>query len=211
MYRGAFVMYDKRTHTRWNHATGLAMKGPLAGRRLQQLPARLAHWDEWKRQYPTTTVLVGQGATNLLEYLAGWAGSYGADAESIEDFGVSFGRGPRARLYPFPVLARRKVVNDTVGRRPVVVTMEPETLQTAVFSRRLGGRVLRFDPVTASGDTGASRPLMRDRRTGTVWERLSGRATEGPLKGENLRLLVGVVWDRGRWEQIYPDGSVYRP
>lgn len=203
-------MYDKRTHSRWNHATGLAMKGPLTGRRLRQLPARLVLWREWKRQHPGTTILVGQGATNLLEYLAGWAGDYEARPESVEDFGVSFGWGPRARLYPFPLLTRRKVVNDTVGRRPVVITMDPETLQTAVFSRRIGGRILSFRP-GAGADTEASRPLMRDRRTGTVWERLSGRATEGPLEGESLRSLVGMVWDRGRWEQIHPGGSVYRP
>lgn len=213
LYRGAFVMYDHQTESKWNHATGLALSGPLAGRRLRQLPARLVLWREWKRRHPNTRVLVGKGARNLLEYLSGWVGDYEAGPDNVDDFGVSFGRGSRTRLYPFSGLIRRPVINDTVARRPVVVTMEPETLQTAVFSRRVEGRVLRFEPAAAgdTGGSGPSRPLMRDRGTGTVWERLSGRAIRGPLEGHTLRPLVGVVWDRDRWEQIHPGGTVYRP
>lgn len=210
LYRGAFVMYDHQTESKWNHATGLALKGPLAGRRLKQLPARLVLWREWKRQHPSTKALVNTGAENLLEYLVGWVGDYEAEPGNVEDFGVSFGRGPRTRLYPFSHLTRRPVINDTVARRPVVVTMGPDTLQTGVFSRRIGGRTLRFEPVDA-GDTGETVPLMRDRGTGTVWERLSGRAVRGPLAGEMLRPLVGVVWNRDRWEQIHPEGTVYAP
>ncbi len=213
LYRGAFVMYDHQTESKWNHATGLALKGPLAGRHLKQLPARLVLWREWRRQHPNTDVLVSTGAQNLLEYLAGWVSDYEAGPANLEAFGVSFGRGPRTRLYPFVHLARRPVINDTVARRPVLVTMEPETLQTAVFSRRVGGRVLSFAPVDAgdTGPLGPSRPLMRDHGTGTLWERLSGRAIRGPLEGETLRPLVGVVWNRDRWEQIHPEGTVYRP
>jgi len=45
------------------------------------------------------------------------------------------------RAYPFPVVADEDIVNDTVGDRPVVVTVAPDgTL--AAYDRRVGGERL---------------------------------------------------------------------
>lgn len=208
LYRGAFVMYDHRTESRWNHATGLAMQGPLTGRRLRSIPARLMLWEEWKRQHPATTVLVGEGAKGLLEYLAGYFGEYEARGSSVDRFGLSVGRGPAPVLYSFERLKRREVINDTVQRRPLVAVMEPDSLQTAVFSRRVGGRTLRFVAVGAADTAGGSPALMRDTQTNSLWDRLSGRALRGPLAGTELDPLVGVIWNRERWRGIHPEGRV---
>jgi len=49
----------------------------------------------------------------------------------------------------------------------------------AAFDRRIGGRTLEF----RSGDGG-----YVDRQTGSKWD-ITGRAIDGPLKGERLRPL----------------------
>jgi hypothetical protein len=44
LYRQSFIMYDKQIDSKWNHSTGLAMSGKLAGRELRILPSRVMRW-----------------------------------------------------------------------------------------------------------------------------------------------------------------------
>lgn len=48
------VMRDRETGTIWQHATGEALVGPLAGAALMPLGGTLATWSAWKRDYPQT-------------------------------------------------------------------------------------------------------------------------------------------------------------
>lgn len=198
LYKNSFVMYDKQTESKWNHSTGLAMSGSLAGKELRTLSSRMMRWSSWKRQHPETRVLLGEERT-------GFMGAYrGADDPSA--FGLSVGRGPEPTIYPFDRLQKLGVVNDKTALRPIVVVIEPNSVQAFAYSRRVGDRTLSFEPLdeTREGD-----PLMRDRETGSVWNRMTGRALEGPMKGEQLQNVVGVTWRRTRWEQIYEDGTVF--
>ena len=198
LYKSAFVMYDKYTNSKWNHATGQALAGPLAGRRLDILPARLVRWSEWKREHPSGRVLLGTRRE-------GFMGRFDGRSQPGE-IGISTGRGPRSTLYPYDVLLERGVVNDTVLRRPVVVTMDPETRETSVFSRRLQDRTLTFRPLESEDDSGAT---MRDDQTGSLWDRSTGEALEGPLEGRRLEREIAVTWRIDRWRDIYPEGERY--
>jgi hypothetical protein len=59
LFRSNKLMYDRQTHTLWNHLTGEPVIGPLAesGIRLERLPLVVTSWGEWKRQHPATKVL----------------------------------------------------------------------------------------------------------------------------------------------------------
>jgi hypothetical protein len=46
------VMRDRETGTIWQHATGEAIAGPLAGATLTPLGGTLTTWSAWKRDYP---------------------------------------------------------------------------------------------------------------------------------------------------------------
>lgn len=199
LYRRSFIMYDKQTDSKWNHSTGLAMMGKLAGARLDILPSRVMRWKSWKKIYPDTRVLAREGRW-------GFMGAYIAE-DSFSALGLSVGQGPDAKLYPFDLLLKREVVNDKVEPYSVVVVIDPAEKQALAFSRKVGDRVLTFEPAKARDP---EIPLMRDRETGSLWERLSGRAVEGPLKGQEILPLISVPWLTERWRQIYEGGGVYQ-
>ena len=199
LYKKSFIMYDKRTDSKWNHSTGLAMAGKLVGTELKILPSRMMRWKSWKRIYPNTQVLAREGR-------GGFMGAYVADRYASE-LGLSVGQGPTAKLYPFDILLEKPVVNDVLGPYPILVVMDPLNKQAMAFSRRVSDRVLTFKAVK-SGDNAI--PLMRDQETGSVWNRVSGRAIEGPLKGAEVLLMISVPWRKERWRHILEDGVEYQ-
>ena len=58
---GNLVMYDEQTGTRWLQKSGVGLEGPLAGKRLRELPAfnyeAGIRWDEWRSKHPDSKVL----------------------------------------------------------------------------------------------------------------------------------------------------------
>ncbi len=58
---GNLVMYDEQTGTLWLQATGEALQGPLAGKKLKELPSWNydpgIRWDEWRSKHPASKVL----------------------------------------------------------------------------------------------------------------------------------------------------------
>ena len=57
LYNGVFAMKDQQTESVWSHLEGRALRGPLAGARMELLPLVHATWDEWRRLHPDTLVL----------------------------------------------------------------------------------------------------------------------------------------------------------
>lgn len=53
--------------------------------------------------------------------------------------------------------------------------------------------------------------LMRDRQTGTTWAHLDGKAMQGPLVGERLRILPLPQMTWGQWKAEYPETLVADP
>jgi len=199
LYRQSFIMYDKKTDSKWNHSTGLAMAGELAGHQLEILPSRVMRWDSWKIIHPNTKVLARQGRWDFM-------GSYVA-REHFAAFGLSVGQGPQAKLYPYDVLLKHEVVNDVVTPQAIVVVIDPADKQAMAFSRKVADKTLTFQPVKSKDSKSL---LMRDQETKTLWDRLSGKAMEGTLKGREIEPLISVPWLRERWQQIYREGLVYR-
>lgn len=75
------------------------------------------------------------------------------------------------------------------------------------FSRKTDNQTLTFEPAKTKSP---GILLMRDRETGSLWERLSGKAIDGMLKGRVILPLISVPWLKERWRQIYPDGVIYK-
>ncbi len=199
LYKKSFIMYDKQTDSKWNHSTGLAMAGKLAGTVLKILPSRMMRWKSWKQIYPKTKVLAREGR-------GGFMGTYVADRYASE-LGLSVGQGPTAKLYPFDILLEKPVVNDVVGPYSILVVMDPVNKQAMAFSRKVSDRVLTFKPIKAVDN---ATPLMSDQETGSVWNRLSGRAIEGPLKGAEVLPMISVPWLKERWRHIHEKGAEYQ-
>ena len=49
-------MKDRKTGSRWQRLTGLAVDGPMKGARLNQLSTTLAFWFGWKDYFPKSQI-----------------------------------------------------------------------------------------------------------------------------------------------------------
>ena len=228
LYRSDLVMYDRQTHSLWAQMEGRAIVGARAGTRLAMLPANTLAYGDWKATHPRGRVLSRE---------TGHARRYGENPYEAYDTPGSLpflydGRpDPRrppkervvglvvageARAYPWPVLAARGVVHDTLGGEPLVIFHRPGALSaldaartdrsravgaTAVWSRRVDARVLTFEPAAGG---------LRDRETGTVWD-LLGHARRGPLAGRRLRAIQHVDAFWFAWAAFHPATTIHAP
>lgn len=51
---------------------------------------------------------------------------------------------------------------------------------------------------------------MIDEQTKTVWNKLDGRAIEGPLHGERLTMIPNFQLFWFAWSDFHPDTTIYR-
>ena len=199
------IMYDRQTETWWQQATGEGIVGQYAGERLTFVASPLISWKTFKDRYPDGQVLSRDTGFRRDYGRNPYAGYDGQDSPIRRFF-----RGrPDARLpamervvavdfnnesvaVPFSLLQEKRVITEEVGGMPIVVFWAPGTASaldsgrihrgrdvgsSGVFDPRIGGRSLRFTP---DGDG-----QFTDVETGSTWDIL-GRATDGPLAGEQL-------------------------
>jgi hypothetical protein len=52
--------------------------------------------------------------------------------------------------------------------------------------------------------------LMRDEETGSYWQQISGVAISGPMKGQQLNLVLSDELTFGAWKAEEPEGMVLK-
>ena len=222
------VMYDRRTESWWQQATGEAIVGELTGTHLVPLPAQIISWGTFKRAFP---------GGHVLSRHTGYRRAYGqnpyAGYDNVDSSPFLY-RGPKdPRLrpmervvtvsigadnvaYPFSGLQKVHVVNDAVGGRRIVVLFEngvtsaldqPSIAESrdigtaGVFDRTVNGKPLTF---TWTGGR------ISDLQTGSVWSIL-GTAVTGPLRGAGLTPVVHGQHFWFAWAVFRPMTRVYQP
>jgi thiol-disulfide isomerase/thioredoxin len=227
------VMYDRRTETWWQQATGEAVAGEHTGKQLEFLPAAIISWDAFKEAHPEA---------NVLSRDTGYSRSYGrnpyAGYDDVDRTPFLYD-GPttpgqllpmervatvelngEAVAYPYTELEQVHVANDVVGGTPIVVLWEAGTASALdsgsvaqgrdvgtvnTFSRALDERTLEERTLTFGYD-GAR---IVDQETGSEWNVL-GRTTSGPLEGRSLAPVVNVNHFWFSWAAFKPETRVYR-
>jgi hypothetical protein len=222
------VMYDRRTESWWQQATGEAIVGDLTGRRLTFLPAQIISWETFRATYPQGKVLsrntghsrpygrnpyVGYDNINSSPFL--YSGSKDGRVRPMERVVAVSLRGEHV-AYPFSVLEKVRVVHDVVGGQAIVVLFEKGTVSaldasdvaggrdigaSGVFVPKAGARRLTFLPA-AKGFT--------DRETRSSWTIL-GQATAGPLRGQRLEPVVSGDYFWFAWVVFKPKTRIYTP
>ncbi len=114
-------------------------------------------------------------------------------------------RGNVARAYPVRILNWHEVVNDRIGKDPVVITFCPLCGTGVAFAARVAGRELSFG---VSGLLYNSDVLLYDRQTNSLWSQLLGQAISGPLKGQRLTLLPLTYTSWADWRKAHPATQV---
>ena len=130
------------------------------------------------------------------------AGQEITDSQHLTVLGIKI--GGRAKAYPFPVVAGKGLINDSLNTTKVLITLDPEFSAAVAFDRMLLGEELYF---RALADRKDGLLLISDDKTGSVWQALTGRAIDGPLAGQVLRVLDSDLSTAFDWKKLYPDSE----
>lgn len=211
------ALKDFETGSRWQQSTFTAIAGPLKGTHLELYPFLLTTWSEWRREHPATLVLKPQPGyleefptvnTILRQGALGMGGpapegAFGHD-KRLQPMVTIVGleTGGKVKAYPMPLLARTRVVNDTVGGAPVVIVHQPASDTTTAFVAKAGGRRLEF----RAANEEASR--LTDLETHSTWTAF-GRAIAGPEKGTQLKRIILEPEFWFAWSEFHPDTLLY--
>jgi len=209
LWRGHRVLYDAETKSLWSQLLAECLEGELAAHRFGQMPFALVRWSDWRRAHPETAVLDpasegGAAPAGTVEPYAGAAETRSdgrlADADAV--FGVLVGRA--ARAYPYSVLRDVVVVEDRVGKQPIVLFFDGASGAVTAFSRNLGGLEVHFDAPGADG-------VIRDVGTQSRWDPVKGTATEGKMAGVSLPPFVVTPAAWRAWRDALPATEIYAP
>lgn len=216
------VMYDRQTQSWWQQVTGEAIAGELTGKKLRPVPVQIVSWSDFVNAFPQGMVLSRDTGFRRNYDVPPYPGYDDPSGRPMLYF-----REPDPRLrpmervvglvvdgqavaYPFSLLRRQPVVNDSILGRRLVVFYSSSTLSpfagilnapprasgaAGVYVAAVDGRELTFK---AEGDR------VVDVETGSTWN-IFGQCVEGPLKGQELQLLPHGDYFWFAWAAFYPD------
>lgn len=110
-----------------------------------------------------------------------------------------------SRFYPLDILAWHEIVNDVVGGRRVLITYCPLCYTGIVFDPMVGKERVSFG---ISGKVWNSNLLMYDRKTGSLWSQILGKAVSGEMIGTKLKMIPSDVTSFGIWKTTHENGAV---
>ena len=195
---------DHTTGSWWRQEVGDAIKGPMKGRALEDMPFEQMSLESWLSKHPESLVLQYDPTfqkqynirTALLNYevsLPGW------HMQASPPLVVGVVAGNVARAYDWNELVKRRLVEDEAGGTALLAVTDPDGDSAFVYDRTVDGTVLSFE---MAGDG------MRDTGTGSSWD-CFGRCTKGKLKGKSLTRLQSYKQYVRAWVTFHPDASFF--
>ncbi len=229
----ALVMFDHQTDSLWSQFTGEAVEGPLKGTSLEYVPSQLVTWGAWRDLHPDTLALEktpygdfgyepGEDWDEVQQERANpsrdpYFPYYHTDARGVigetnpddrlyaKEMIVGVAGAESHRAYSYRDLREHPVINDVLEGRAIVVALDVDSLATGVYDGSPGGRSLTFEQ---SPDDPL---LMMDGETGTLWQKATGLAVSGPMKGSRLERIPFMAAFWFAWTDFNPDTELYRP
>jgi hypothetical protein len=200
-------MYDRDTRSLWSQITGEAIAGPAEGRKLEELPSQLTTWADWKTAHPDSLVLKKPKLREsaYVDYHSdrnriGVLGSENPDprlgAKNLV-YGIEIGAD--ALAVPVEAVARSPVSNFELFGVEVVVMSPPSEFGVMGYRRQVDGSALDFEQIPGATFQ------VRDRQTGSLWAWETGECVQGPLAGQRLQPLDGLVVYWGVWARYHPE------
>jgi hypothetical protein len=113
----------------------------------------------------------------------------------------------KAKAYPFSVLSRQLIVNDTFQGTPLLVIFDSESATGAIFKRQIEGKTLSFKQAQGAEERTLS---LTDDITRSQWQGLTGTAVQGSLKGKKLEPIPMTPSFWFGWVDHYPNTELYR-
>jgi hypothetical protein len=229
LYNGVVCLCERETEGVFLQVDGRIVNGPLLGTQLKFGSLLDTTWGNWKRLHPATVVMSPDTPFKQFYRPKGSPEPRGYPAFPRSYFQPTVTRTDK-RLSPFekvlavtlteegqpaasalrrayPVAALKEasnVVNDILGKTPIAVLLEPDTMTASALERTLDGKILTFEARKGEGD----RVAFYDKETGTRWS-IEGLGEEGPLAGKTLRQIDNHLSQWYGWSAYFPDTTVF--
>ncbi len=214
-----FIMRDDQTGTWWQQVTGLAIHGPLKGRRLRLVPHDQLTFATWKQEQPKGRVLkLVEAIAKEDEYASadwedemadvptpaiGTPEKHGIEARTLM-IGITL--GGRSKAWPHQSVVTSGVWLDELNGVPLLLATSADGRSVRAFDRRAAGDTLTF----VRAGTDAHSGVLLDLETLSEWD-FQGRATKGERAGQKLarvELMIDYWFD---WVRYNPGTDVAKP
>ena len=202
---------DETTKSWWQQATGLAIAGPLKGKHLEEIPSHQVSLSSWLRNHPASTIMQPDTSfkkdyDDLADYDKGTVKSHLEKRDSaswkMKSWVVGIGTNGLEKAYDWNDLLKEFYIQDTIGRHPVLLLLEKDTLSFHAYSRSFRNQTLYFiwDHVA---------DLLTDSNTHSLWNR-NGYCISGSLKDVQLDTLAAYQEFWHSWKQFHPKTTQYK-
>jgi hypothetical protein len=204
------VFEDATTKSWWQQASGKAIAGPLKGYALKEFPSTQLTWDAWLRQYPASLVmkpdtLFMDNYFKLEDYDKGTMQSslVRRDVLSWEpkSWVVGVTNNLSSKAYDWNELVQNKIIQDSVDRLPILLTIEKDSTSFHVYDRRINNYVLSFQ-MAGNND------LLVDDNTHSTWN-MDGDCIDGALKGSKLLTVQSYNEFWHSWQNFHNKSKIY--
>jgi hypothetical protein len=201
---------DATTKSWWQQATGVAIAGALKGQHLAELPSTQSTLAQWIALHPHTEILQPDTTykkqyDDLAEYdngtIKGSLEKRDSASWKMKSWVVGVKTGGNTKAYDWNELLRQQLIQDTVGRMPVMLVLNGDSTTFHVYSRSLNGQTLSFEKIPGQ-------PLLRD-GGGSTWD-LQGKCIEGTLKDQQLAAVQSYQEFWHSWQQFHPGTTGYK-
>jgi Protein of unknown function (DUF3179) len=192
---------DASTGSWWRQATGEAVAGVQKGKVLKEIAAEQMTLGAWFERYPNTTVMqpdstFTEGYATLINYGRGKSKGHLTRRDSLSWKEKSWVVGVvvkgHARAYDWNALTEQRVINDTLGGLPILVTVANDSGSFHVWNR--DSLHFAIDP---------SSKQLTDAETQSKWS-WSGQCFSGPLQGNALPAVQSYQEFWHSWRTFHP-------
>jgi hypothetical protein len=111
----------------------------------------------------------------------------------------------QAYAYPFHILNRHEIVNDTIADNPILVSYCPLCRSAIIYSRMVDEDELIFGNTSALYE---SDMVMYDTASNSYWFQAEGVAILGERVNQTLDILPSVITTWEHWRTTHPDTLV---
>ena len=203
------IMYDDRTESWWQQATGKAIVGELAQERLEIVPLLTISWKEARELYSDALVLSRDTGHQRPYGTNPYVGYDTLDAPFLlRNYQVDPNQNPfervvvgqvngKERAFLYSGLRENIVTHAVIGGQKVVLFWAPESVSPLDGDTTAGGRIVGsaniFVPkverrnLTFTVHTG----VISDKQTDSIWSP-SGVAVSGELTGQQLEAVPSI-------------------
>jgi hypothetical protein len=210
---GNALLRDEETSSIWQQSTGEAIFGPLKGKQLQLVRSNELSFALWKKEQPQGSVLK-PNSLYAAEYDPKDWEKHVEKTRTVVDTTKS-GIGPHQlmvgitlagenKAYPIQAIVAAKLIQDHIGRLPVLLLVGPDGTSIRAFEGKLDGAATELTFATGPRDG-----TMTDAETGTTWN-FQGCAVEGQLSGRCLKEIDEHKDYWFDWMNHHPDTTVFK-